>query len=156
MMSYSLQVSNGDLVFNGTSLATVSGAAKLVQDMTCGILEPMGTDDLHPTYGSVIDGGTLPDGSYQTGIIGETNNQYAASFVSSEIQRIASNLQQAQVLRNHNDLATYGRSTLSPDETLVSLGDIAIDAVQNQMLVSVDLETGSGPVSLAVPTTQAA
>lgn len=153
-MSYSLQVANGDLVFNGTSLATVSGAQKLVQDMTCGILEPMGTDDMHPTYGTVIDGGYLPDGTYQEGIIGELNGQYAANFVSSEISRVASNLQQAQVVRNHNDLATYGRSTLTPDETLVSLGDVAITTAQNQMLVSVDLQTGSGPVSVAVPTTQ--
>ena len=152
-MSYSLQVANGDLVFNGTSLSTVSGAQKLVQDMTCGILEPMGTDDMHPTYGAVIDGGTLPDGTYQQGIIGNANDEYAAQFVSSEINRVASNLQQAQAVRNQNDLATYGRSTLTPDETLQSLGDVSITTAQNQMLVSVDLQTGSGPVSVAIPAT---
>lgn len=152
-MSYSLQVSNGDLVFNGTSLATVQGTQKLVQDMTCGILEPMGTDDMHPTYGSVIDGGTLPDGTYQNGIIGELNNQYAANFVSSEINRVASNYQQAQAARNQDDLATYGKSTLTPDETLLSLGAVDITEVQNQMLVAVDLETGTGPVTVAVPAT---
>lgn len=150
-MSWSLQVSHGDLVFNGTSLATVEGTQKLVQDMTCGILEPMGTDNMHPTYGSVIDGGTLPDGTYQEGIIGDPNDQYAANFVSSEINRVASNLQQTQAVRNQNDLATYGRSTLTPSETLAALGDVQMTAAQNQLLVAVELETGTGPVSVAIP-----
>lgn len=150
-MSWSLEIDNGDLVFGGNGIATVTGAHKLTQDLRCAILEPMGIDDLHPTYGSVIDGGMLPDGTYQDGIIGGTNDAYAASFVQSELQRIGSNYQQAQTVRNQNDMTVYGRSTLTPDEVLLALENVQVTAIQNQMMVTVDLQTGSGPLSTSVP-----
>jgi hypothetical protein len=148
-MSWSLQIANGDLVLNGTSLATVTDGAKLVQDLTCDLLEPMGTDDAHPTFGSLIDGG-IQNGVYQPGVIGEQNNDQAATFVQSEVSRVCSDYQKSQIARNNSDASTYGKPTITPGETLIQVENISIQESQDQMLVGVTLRTGAGTIATAV------
>src|ERR1017187_5637340 len=110
-MSYSLMISNGDLSFNGASMNTVQGGDKLVQDLACCVLEPMGTDNLHPTFGSTIGGGINPDGSYNPGVIGEPNDAMAATQVQGEITRIVKQYQAQQQARFQADVAVYGKGT---------------------------------------------
>jgi hypothetical protein len=69
-MSWSLRIQNGDLMLDGTNLGRATGSAKLIQDLRCAILEKMGTDDLHPEYGSLLDGGRDESGDVQPGYIG--------------------------------------------------------------------------------------
>jgi hypothetical protein len=145
-MSWSLQLQNGDLALSGGQFATVTDSAKLVQDLTCDILEPMGTDDAHPTYGSLIDGG-IQNGTYQEGVIGQPNTSIAATFVSSEISRICSDYQKSQIARNAADATTYGKPTLTPGETLISVSDITLQQSQESILVGVTLKTGTGTIS---------
>lgn len=153
-MSWSLEIANGDLAIGGKGLAQVTGGNKLVQDMRCAILTPMGIDDMHPTYGSIIDGGTTPDGVYQQGIIGQQNDQTSAMFVYSELQRIMTAYQQNQISRNANDIATYGRSTLTADEVLLAIENITFTADQTNLLINCTLQTGYGALPLSVPVTQ--
>ena len=64
-MTWSLAVVNGDLSFAGPGgYATVSGQNKLIQDLKNWLLEPRGTDPIHPGYGCTLDGGMLPDGTF--------------------------------------------------------------------------------------------
>lgn len=147
-MTWSIQVANGDISYGSNGLNTVGGGAKLVQDLGCCILEPMGTDPLHPSFGSIIDGGVDANGTPQQGVIGGPNNNITASFVSAEIQRICQNYQIQQVARNNADLATYGKSTLTADECLLSVESVDIQLVQDAMLVSAALSTGGGSTSL--------
>lgn len=142
-MSWSLRLHNGDLALSGSSLATVTNEEKLVQDLRCALLEKMGTDSLHPTYGSTIDGGTLPDGNEAPGVIG-LSPQAAAMTVQSEIQRVVQTYQAQQLARAKNDRLTYNRVSLTPNEVLLSVPSITIEQKQNALNITVTLQTASG------------
>ena len=59
-MSWSLKLHSGDLDLSGPDgYGTVSGPAKLIQDLRNWLLEPRGTDSFHPSYGSILDGGMV-------------------------------------------------------------------------------------------------
>jgi hypothetical protein len=150
-MSWSFQINNGDLQIGSNGLNTVSDTAKLVQDLTCDLLEPEGTDPLHPGYGSVIDGGTDSAGNYVQGIIGDPNDSTAATFVGQEVQRIMTNYQQSQINRNQADIAVYGASTLTAAEALLAISAITVTQVQDQALVIANIQTGTGSLPLTVP-----
>jgi hypothetical protein len=111
----------------------------------------MGTDDMHPDFGSIIDGGTPPGQSFQQGVIGHQNNQEAAQFVSAEIQRITTQYQQRQASRNAADVASYSKSTLSAGEALIAVQDVTIAQSETAMLVTATLQTGAGTSSINIP-----
>lgn len=150
-MSWSLQITNGDLGFSSGQMSTVIGGAKLVQDLACDVLEPMGSDPMHPSFGSTIDGGTEPDGTVAEGMIGDPNDNLAASFIYAEIQRICLDYQQRQTARNAADIATYGKSTLTAEEALLSVRNVTINQIADHLLVSCTLQTGSGGLPLSIP-----
>lgn len=150
-MSFSLQIQNGDLAISGNDYATVSGNQKLVQDLTCAIKTPMGTDDANPNYGSLIDGGVTSDGIYHESLIGGDNDNSTAAFVEAEISRVAQNYQAQQLARNQSDGIQYGKTTLTPDEILVNLGGLNTQSVEDSMLVTAVLQTGSSNVTINLP-----
>lgn len=145
-MSWSLQLRNGDLALGGAQLGQVTGQAKLVQDLRCAILEPRGHDDMHVTYGSLIDGGLDDYGVYQESLIGTNNWERAALRIESEIRRICLNHQRLQLERARQDRYTYGESTLNKDELLLQVADIKMQQAQDQLLVTVSIITGAGGV----------
>lgn len=150
-MSFSLLIENGDLPLNGTSLATCEGAHKLTQDLACEILTPMGTDEAHPDFGSLLDGGINPEGNYVEGVIGEGDWDRVALTVQAEIQRICNEYQLQQISRNKSDAAVYGKTTLTPEEILVSVQGIKLQQAEDNLLVTVTLSTGNGPIQVNVP-----
>lgn len=150
-MTWSLALAHGDLTFDGHAMGQIQGGRKTVQDLACAILEPAGTDDMHPHFGSTIDGGIGADGNYHEGIIGSLNDAYAQAFVDAEIRRIISAHQAAQVDRNAYDISVYGRSTLTADEVVLAVENIDITQAQNQMLVAVSLQTGTGSLPINIP-----
>lgn len=150
-MSISLQVTNGDLALSGTNLGTVQGFDKLVQDLRFAILTRMGSDPNHPDFGSIIDGGRLPDGTVVDSMLGGLDWSHAALSVEAEIRRICANYQRRQISRNQADSATFGKPTLTPDEVLVRIDNIRFTQAQDNLLVSVTLSTGAGSSVLNVP-----
>lgn len=140
-MSWSLKVSNGDLSPAPASLDAVSGAQKLVQDLRLWILERMGTDDLHPRFGSLIDGGTTPEGDEIPGVIG-TDFAQGRAFVESEIRRICREYQMMQLARVKQDKVTLGRATLTPAEVLRDVTKIDFSQYEDALLVNVTLSNG--------------
>jgi hypothetical protein len=119
-MSWSLHLHNGDLTLNQASYGTVTGEAKLVQDLRCYILEEMGTDDVHPSYGAILNGGTLSDGTTAPGFIGLVNDDFTQLQIESELQRIVSSYQGLQLSRARDDRLVYGKTTLTRNEILMS------------------------------------
>src|SRR6476661_2816084 len=101
-MSWSLALRNGDLAISGRSLGQTTGPSKLVQDLRCALLEPRGFDDLHPTFGSLIDGGQDEFGNQVAPLIGSTNWELAVLRIESEIRRIAADHQRRQLERAKN------------------------------------------------------
>lgn len=159
-MSWSLQLRNGDLALSGNRLGQVTGAPKLVQDLRCAILEPRGTDDAHPKYGSLIDGGRDDKGNEVRSLIGESDWDLIALRIESEIRRIGSDHQQRQIERAKRDRFTYGQSTLVNDELLADIEHIDMFQAQDRLLVSVTVKTGQNqtftidvPISETIPVT---
>lgn len=150
-MSFSLAIEHGDLALNGTSLATVKGAQKLTQDLGCEIMTPMGTDESHPGFGSLLEGGFTPEGRYVEGIIGDNDWSRVGLVVQSEIQRICNEYQQQQISRNKTDAAVYGKTTLIPQEILVSIENIRLIQAEDNLLATISLQTGVGPIKVNVP-----
>ena len=88
-MSYSLQLKAGDLSPSGGQIATVQGVQKTVQDLRVALLEPEGSDPLHPDFGSLLNGGIDSNGNTQPGVIGPVISNEAFSVSS---QRSAESL----------------------------------------------------------------
>lgn len=150
-MSYSLQVANGDFTVAAAQLGTVVDVAKLTQDLTCCLLEPMGTDDMHLDYGSLLDGGTLPDGTVSPGVIGVSDINRVAALVRTEIARVTANYQSQQLARAKADQAVYNRASLSSAEVLISVTDVSLTQVEDALNVVITLQTGQGSsLSVAV------
>lgn len=142
-MSWSLKVSHGDLVLSQASLSTVSGSDKLAQDLRAFILERMGTDDLHPEFGSLLDGG-IRNGEYVEGVIGQSNDALSLALVQREIRRIVADYQARQLTRARNDAAIYGKATLAKGEVLLSLSRIDTTQVEDTMNITLDILAGDG------------
>jgi hypothetical protein len=153
-MSWSLQITNGDFAVRGSQLSVVTGAQKLVQDLRVTLLEKMGTDDLHLGFGSLIDGGTLPSGTVIPSIIGTSDPNLAAAAIRSDVKRICEDYQKRQVARVKDEKLKYNKSTLTPDEILVGVSNIAITQTTDSLFVTISLKTGAGTqTSLSVPVT---
>jgi len=151
-MSWSLQLRNGDLALNGASFGQVSGPLKSVQDLRCAILERRGSDDHHPSFGSLIDGGIDTDGTEVTSVIANSDPRYVTSRVETEIRRLVAEQQRRQLARAQADRYAYGQSTLDNAELIVSVGSIGFTQVQDTLYVSVTLVMGNGAnVSIQVP-----
>lgn len=143
-MSWSLQLRNGDLALGGTSFAQTTGGNKLVQDLRCALLEHRGHDDMHISFGSLLDGGMDDFGVQQPSLIGTNDWNRIALRVEAEIRRIAQDHQQKQLERARQDRYTYGESTLSGNELLLQVTDIQMMQAQDALMVSVHLVTGTG------------
>lgn len=141
-MSWSLQLRAGDLIVGGASFGTATGRAKLVQDLRCAILERMGTDEDHPWFGSLIDGGRL-NGTEQESIIATDDWDRAALAVEGEIRRIVDQYQKQQIVRTEQDRSAYGKPTLTPGELLMGVNNIQFFQAQDNLLCRVTLVTGA-------------
>lgn len=151
-MSWSLQLQNGDFALSGASLATVTDANKLTQDLRCVLAEHMGDDDMHPTYGSLIDGGVTSSGQVVPSVIGMNAPEQIATSIQSEVQRIAAAYQAQQLNRAKDDLTTYNRVSLTPAEVLLSVSDVGFTQETDSLLVTITLSTAAGEdISVALP-----
>lgn len=149
-MSWSLRLTDGDFALSGSQFDTVNDFDKLAQDLRCCVLEKMGTDDMHPAFGSLINGGVTPDGTRVSGALGLFGTQ-AAQQVQAEIQRICANYQSQQLARAKDDRTTYNRVSLTPGEVLLSITDIQLKQNQDSLDVLVKLSTATGEdVSIAL------
>lgn len=150
-MTWSLQLRNGDLTIDGARFGTVTNQAKLVQDLRCAILERMGTDEDHPWFGSLIDGGRL-NGVDQESIIATDDWNVAVLRVESEIRRLVAQYQSQQVVRSEQDRGVYGKPTLTPAEILMGVGNIQFFQAQDNLLCRITLITGADTeLNLNVP-----
>lgn len=135
----------------GASFGTVTQQTKLVQDLRCAILERMGTDEDHPWFGSLIDGGRL-NGVNQESLIGTSDWNLAVLSIESEIRRIVDQYQKQQILRTEQDRTTYGKPTLTPGELLMGISNVQFFQAQDNLLCRITLVTGAdAEIPLNIP-----
>lgn len=145
-MTYSLNIRGGDLSLGGPGgLSTITGTEKLIQDLKCWILEPMGTDPLHPDYGSMLDGGNVPGSGVQAGLIGTTLDNVALLKVEAEVKRILTLYQQQQINRIQIEQSIYnGKNTYTFGEVLFSIDSVIATQFKDTVIVNVSIRTANG------------
>lgn len=145
-MTWSLAIVNGDLSFAGPGgYATVSGQNKLLQDLRNWLLEPRGTDPVHPDFGSTLDGGMLPDGTFVDPVIGDLITSENLVNIQSEVRRVLAGLQQQQLDRMTAEAALYGgKNTFAAGEILSSVDDVVVTQVFDTVFVQCIITTADG------------
>lgn len=151
-MSWSFNIEGGDLDFvskkNGASIVT--GRNKALQDIRAALLEPMGSDPMHPDYGSLLDGGRLPNGSIASPLIGQDRSH--TFQIEEEISRILRYLMDKQEQRTKADIQNYGRSTLSASETIAGVKEISSRMFGTTLVVRVEVTMqDNNTVSITTP-----
>lgn len=145
-MTWSLALVAGDLSLSGPGgFATIADSQKIIQDLRCWLLEPRGTDPSHPDYGSTLDGGALPDGTYADSIIGSVVSDENMMLLEAEIRRVVLAYQQQQQDRLGQEVILYaGKNTFGVNEVVVSIEDITLTQVNTTAICTVTLQTSSG------------
>jgi len=131
------------MVFGGDRGArTVTGPAKLAQDLRGWLLEPRGSDPMHPEYGSSLDGGALPDGTQLPTNIGAAGTHERLFDIETEIRRVLYAYQQIQLTRAQRETTTLGgKTTFAPGEILYNV--VGVDVKQFQDVVLANIRTAS-------------
>lgn len=145
-MSWSLAIVNGDISLGGPGgYATVSGQDKLIQDLRNWLLEPRGTDPIHPDYGAMLDGGTLPDGTQVDPVIGDLITAESLLDIESEVRRVLAAYQQQQLDRITREAALYnGKNTFSAGEILSAVIAVNLQQVGDTVFVQCVIQTADG------------
>lgn len=110
-MSFDLKVTNGDLVIQNGTLATVTGNNKLIQDLLKIALTTAGSNPLQPWYGSLIS---------QTLIGSYLSTDIVTSVAQSQLQNAIQNLQNLQ------NLQVQSGQSVDPSEQIAFINDISI------------------------------
>jgi hypothetical protein len=142
-MTWSLKLKNGDLERNGSQLAKATNEVKMVQDLRIQFLQKMGIDDLHPDFGSLLDGGVTTDGIVHESLIGTPDRNKAKLSIESEIYRVINDYQARQLSRAKMDKMVYGKATLTQREVVLSVDSINISDNLDAIDVSITITTGA-------------
>ena len=110
-MSFDLKVINGDLVINQAALQQVQDSEKLIQDILKILLTDVGSNPLHPSYGSFLSRSVVGN-PMQTNVI--------VQVAQSQINTCLTNLQQLQQLQ----LKSFQK--VSADEQLAAITGISV------------------------------
>lgn len=89
-MSFDLQLINGDLVINNGALAIVQDSQKLIQDILKICLTDVGSNPMHPSYGSFLSRSVVGNPAKSSVIV---------QIAQSQINTCLTNLQQLQQLQ---------------------------------------------------------
>jgi phage baseplate assembly protein W len=142
-MTWSFALQDGDLALNNNGLSIVTGESKLLQDLTAYLLTPLGSNDAHPDFGSLLKGGQ-DNGTIYQAIYNEISDPTVQNQIISEIQRVIAAYQAMQLTRAKADQVAYGKTTLSKGEVLLSVDSIDGSVQDVTVNVSVGLITANG------------
>lgn len=110
-MSFDLLISDGDLVIRSGALATVINAQKLSQDILKICLTAVGSNPIHPTYGSYLSRSVIGNAMKSSVVV---------QIAQSQINTCLTNLQSIQA----NQVKNFQQ--VSADEQLASVLGISV------------------------------
>lgn len=128
-----LALQHGDLVVGSTGYATIDGVPKVVQDVRCALLEPLGNDRFHPGFGSLLDS-----------FVGLAQDGMTTSEVQSEIRRVLDQYAAVQRDRLERDALSGARSRYKTADVLAEVLSINVKPVEDRIYVQVNLRTADG------------
>lgn len=110
-MSIDLKIINGDLVITQGALQTVQDSEKLIQDILKICLTDVGSNPLHPSYGSFLSRSVVGNAA-ETSVI--------VQIATAQLNTCLTNLQQLQQLQ----LKSFQK--VSADEQLAAITGISV------------------------------
>lgn len=138
----SARLRNGDFVLSSSGEITMAtGSERLIQELTCWLLESMGTDPVNSKFGSLL-----------AGMIGTAILSGAVSDIKTEITRVINNYiaYQNSIMSGYTFDSTTFLKLYTPDEILSSVENVAVVARQDAIVVTITIRTLSGnPVSIS-------
>ena len=134
---YSLKIVDGDLAMLGDgTIAKVSGAERIRQDLSCWLLEPLGADVMYRNFGS-----TLGER------IGSAITADSLLEVKAEVTRVVNNYIEYQKKQYGDAQLRTTESVVnawSPDDMIARVDYIHVDSVADTVVVVVKLTTAAG------------
>lgn len=131
MRSFAIQ--NGDLVLGQGGFQSVSGTAKVRQDLGIAMREPLGCDRFHPRWGSV-----LPN------FVGEPITQRIGPQVEAEVYRVVRNYMAAKANQMQAEFLRGQKASVTADEVVVNITKVDVAWSMDRVYVRVSLETAGG------------
>lgn len=129
-----LALANGDLVAGPGGYATISGAAKVQQEIALDLGEEYGHDRFHPdTWGSTV-----------MNYIGQPIDDSVELDVRSEIARTLAQYIATQQQEVYRDFVNGSRSRYSANDVVVGVSSISSSINDTSILISLILETQDG------------
>lgn len=129
-----LRIEDGDLVLSGRDYVTVTGTAKVAQDLRGALLEPLGNDRFHPGWGSTV-----------ADYVAQIADEETRMEVETEVNRVVSNYAAIQRDKISADINADTASRFTTDEVLSRIRSInvTLDSVES-VGVQIALQTASG------------
>lgn len=128
-----LAVIDGDLVLFGGSYLTLTGSARIKQDLTFALRDEYGADVNHPYWGSTL-----------RRFIGSPIDDSLQQQVSIEIQRVLSNYISMQADQVNQAITNGVRGSLDTSDVVQSVTAIDVAPEADKIRVSVKLRTMAG------------
>ena len=104
-----LALDHGDLVVGSTGYAMIDGVPKVLQDVRCALLEPLGNDRFHPGFGSSLDS-----------FVGSMQDEMVISEVQGEVRRVLDQYAAVQRDRLERDALSGARSRYKTADVLAA------------------------------------
>ena len=134
---YGLKIVNGDLAVQGDgNITELTGHERLEQELSCWILEPLGTDRMYSNFGSTLDG-----------YVGSPIIDEYLIDIRAEVTRVVNNYiayQRQQIQEARNSSTASFINAWRPDDIISSLDDIQIESMADTVKVVVKLTTMTG------------
>jgi hypothetical protein len=128
-----LAVVDGDLVLAGNSYLTLSGPAKITQDLTFAIKEAYGSDPFHPHWGSILDR-----------FIGQPITATLQQQITDEVQRIVTNYIAVQTDMVNSAVSAGLVSQLDTSDVVQSVQNVDVQVTADKIAVTATLQAMSG------------
>jgi hypothetical protein len=128
-----LALVGGDLVLGDGGYRTLTGAARIRQDLSLALAEPYGQDTYHPQFGSVL-----------ASHIGEPLTPELELLVRSEVVRVVQQYVDGQQAQIAADALSGSRSRFSFQDVVQSVQSISTDIQYDTIKVTITLKTQSG------------
>jgi hypothetical protein len=97
----------------------------------------MGTDPMHPDYGSLLDGGRLPNGTVVQSSIG--SDASSLFRIEEEVSRVIQNFITRQNQRIKSDMASFGRTSVSDSEIIQRVSSVETKLFGSKLILQVNL-----------------
>ena len=127
------EIDNGDFVLSGGTFSTISGRAKIEQDLKVATLTPYGSDRFHPRFGSVF-----------SQYLGNPIGQSTQALIRSEMTRIISQYQQVQMGSMNAYTINGQQPPYSDDDVVAAIASVTVNQSYDTFEVSAQVTTLAG------------